>query len=155
MTISSAPLRKLAIGHLYEAKNQGAFRWRNWVLSVVQCNPSCGLQVALGKSGKTERQVALIVIVIVIVRRVRNLQPATHIDFPCACERVCVFLIIRRTRTSPCATRRTSIYKGLATPPYKNVAVTANEMREGLSVSVCRHWHQTLCKLLQSETLRW
>ena len=26
-------------------------------------------------------------------------------------------------------------------------------MREGLSVSVCRHWHQTLCKLLQSETL--
>ena len=28
-------------------------------------------------------------------------------------------------------------------------------MREGLSVSVCRHWHQTLCKLLQSETLRW
>ena len=89
LTISSAPLRKLAIGHLYEAKNQGAFRWRNWVLSVVQCNPSCGLQVAL------------IVIVIVIVRRVRNLQPATHIGFPCACERVCVFLIIRRTRTCP------------------------------------------------------
>ena len=28
-------------------------------------------------------------------------------------------------------------------------------MREGLSVSVCRHWYQTLCKLLQSETLRW
>ena len=28
-------------------------------------------------------------------------------------------------------------------------------MREGLSVSVCRHWHQTLCKLLQSETLWW
>ena len=28
-------------------------------------------------------------------------------------------------------------------------------MREGLSVSVCRHWHQTLCKLLQLETLRW
>ncbi|MDY4555375.1 MAG: hypothetical protein SO468_04225 [Prevotella sp.] len=26
-------------------------------------------------------------------------------------------------------------------------------MREGLSVSVCRHWHQTLCKLLQLETL--
>ena len=52
----------------------------------------------------------------------------------------------------PCATRGTSIYKGLATLPYKNVAVTANEMREGLSVSVCRHWHQTLCKLLQSET---
>ena len=24
-------------------------------------------------------------------------------------------------------------------------------MREGLSVSVCRHWHQTLCKPLQSE----
>ena len=24
-------------------------------------------------------------------------------------------------------------------------------MREGLSVSVCRHRHQTLCKLLQSE----
>ena len=23
-------------------------------------------------------------------------------------------------------------------------------MREVLSVSVCRHWHQTLCKLLQS-----
>ena len=82
MTISSAPLRKLAIGHLYEAKNQGAFRWRNWVLSVVQCNRSCGLRVALGESGKTERQVALIVIV--IVRRVRNLQPATHSDFPCA-----------------------------------------------------------------------
>ena len=28
-------------------------------------------------------------------------------------------------------------------------------MREGLSVSVCRHWQQTLCKLLQSETFRW
>ena len=38
-------------------------------------------------------------------------------------------------------------------PSHINVAVTANEMREGLSVSVCRHWHQTLCKLLQSETL--
>ena len=46
LTISSAPLRKLAIGHLYEAKNQGSFRWRNRVLSVVQCNRSCGLQVA-------------------------------------------------------------------------------------------------------------
>ena len=44
-----------------------------------KCNRSCGLQVAL----------------IVIVRRVRNSQPATHIDFPCACERVCVFLIIK------------------------------------------------------------
>ena len=40
-------------------------------------------------------------------------------------------------------------------PSDADVAVTANEMREGLSVSVCRHWHQTLCKLLQSETLRW
>ena len=60
-----------------------------------------------------------------------------------------------RTLTCPCATRRTSIYKGLATLLYKNVAVTANEMREGLSVSVCRHWHLTLCKLLQSETLWW
>ena len=49
MTISSAPLRKLAIGHLYEAKNQASFRWRNRVLSVVQCNRSCGLQVALCK----------------------------------------------------------------------------------------------------------
>ena len=51
-------------------KSRVVFRWRNWVLSVVQCNRSCGLQVAL------------IVIVIVIVRRVRNLQPATHIGFP-------------------------------------------------------------------------
>ena len=51
-------------------------------LRVTLCNPSCGLQVAL------------IVIVIVIVRRVRNLQPATHIGFPCACERVCAFIII-------------------------------------------------------------
>ena len=40
-------------------------------------------------------------------------------------------------------------------PSILDVAVTANEIREGLSVSVCRHWHQTLCKLLQSETLRW
>ena len=40
-------------------------------------------------------------------------------------------------------------------PSIYDVAVTANEMREGLSVSVCRHWHETLCKLLQSETLRW
>ena len=31
-------------------------------------------------------------------------------------------------------------------PFHINVAVTANEMRAGLSVSVCRHWHQTLCK---------
>ena len=31
-------------------------------------------------------------------------------------------------------------------PSILDVAVTANEMREGLSVSVCRHWHQTLCK---------
>ena len=36
-------------------------------------------------------------------------------------------------------------------PSHINVAVTANEMRVGLSVSVCRHWHQTLCKPLQSE----
>ena len=40
-------------------------------------------------------------------------------------------------------------------PSHINVAVTANEMRAGLSVSVCRHWHQTLCKPLQSETLWW
>ena len=33
-------------------------------------------------------------------------------------------------------------------PSHINVAVTANEMREGISVSVCRHRHQTLCKLL-------
>ena len=24
-----------------------------------------------------------------------------------------------------------------------------------MNLSVCRHWHQPLCKLLQSETLRW
>ena len=109
MTISSAPLRKLAIGHLYEAKNQGSFRWRNWVLSVVQCNCSCGLQVALGESGKTERQVAPTIHNLsnhskrfqTSPSKGRNSQPATHIDFPCACERVCVFLIIRRTRTCP------------------------------------------------------
>ena len=28
-------------------------------------------------------------------------------------------------------------------------------MRAGLSVSVCRHWHQTLCKPLQSEMMSW
>ena len=40
-------------------------------------------------------------------------------------------------------------------PFHINVAVTANEMRAGLSVSVCRHWHQTLCKPLQSEMMSW
>ena len=40
-------------------------------------------------------------------------------------------------------------------PSIEDVVVIADEMREGLSVSVCTHWHQTLCKLLQSETSRW
>ena len=84
---------KRAFGFLPKAK--ACLREQDTEFLKPKCNRSCGLRVALGKSGKTERQVALIVIVIVIVRRVRNLQPATHIDFPCACERVCVFLIIK------------------------------------------------------------
>ena len=68
---------KRAFGFLPKAK--ACLREQDTEFLKPKCNRSCRLQVAL----------------IVIVRRVRNLQPATHIDFPCACECVCVFLIIK------------------------------------------------------------
>ena len=63
-----------------------------------------------------------------------------------------IFIMVQGT---VCVPRGAHLYIKGWLPSHINVAVTANEMRAGLSVSVCRHWHQTLCKLLQSETLWW